>query len=1121
MKSKRDWTGLARGAMVAFAVVLASAVALGQSPPNLPPAGVYQPVPNYTGVDAGLQFRTAINDRFSGVQPISPAIVNLAIANLPTEQDGLVIFCRDCQRTTPCVAGGAGAWALGERGVWRCSSGALEGDLNANGHKVAGLAAGSASGDTLAFGQSGAVLNTLGGAKLDGSDVISNFNVNGVVNVQAFGAVCTSITESAAATAGNATITVGAIGDFKVGQHVKLDHAGAANSLATPTLTSVSRDGYGLNSRPTAEITGLDNPATPNGNCLTDSLGSAPGHNASCTTTYGYTIQAAGQTGIGTGLNGMLSDQSAIVYIDNAPATMSAANHTILKWTSSANAVAYIIRRCSGGSCTPNAASIYAVIPENPYYLGDTMYYLDMGNTFGHSETTLTGSATAADLDTYITNISGTTVTLNAAPSQTGTVTMHHDNSVAFQNAINAASLALPNQSASAFVPACATSYPLSQALTFYGLNGAGLEGWGHNIGQQIGGSQIQWDGPIGGIVINGNWSNSTRIRGIAFNATGTFNTPGIFIDIDGYGDGTPGQSGPGNTSATGSATPTHWQISDDEIAEASMCVNFGGVSNVENVAVDNVYCDGPGYIGYWSNSQETYDEVIRNGQISNHDFGTYFNRIGSFSIENTNQESNKINFRIGSISNYGRISGGVSEGAQYFLYGGPGAAANQEIDSWRVAGGSTPAGYVIFGGGSFYNMNFEGNGGIASYNISGPNLIVGSYFGAALSNLNGSGGAYLAQPGNLPITTSSGTLAQPQYTVINSAVTGSNLPPLVVEQGTSGTNASLISGGNTTQQANNGNTVQAFQRAVDPSEDGSGASAALSGNFLDLWDTLGTSIGSIDLRARAIFRGLTVNAHPRLMGVVQANGAAGASVTVNVPATVVNGDLMIAAVSSSADNHTETCPAGWNLILNESDSAHATLLTCSRVASSEPASYTFTPPNGSTRIGAIYDFAGAAAVEASNGATGGIAASLAIPAPATAQAGDAILAIAGNGECCATVSPPTNEEVASSYSSGINWGAGIYYPAAASQTFTWSGNSWTVGQQIALTLGAAAISATGPIQPGSTNYANLPATATNGQRWYCTNCDPPANPPVTCTSAGAKTGAFADGVNGAWLCVP
>jgi hypothetical protein len=148
-------------AVVALAVAIA-ALEADSSAQNLPPPGAYQPIPNFTGVGAGLQFRKAINDRFSGVQPVSPAIASITLANLPAELDGMIVFCKDCKRTTPCAGGGSGAWALGTRGQWSCSSGALESDLSANGNKLTNLAIATTSGDALGYGQSAG--GDLGGA---------------------------------------------------------------------------------------------------------------------------------------------------------------------------------------------------------------------------------------------------------------------------------------------------------------------------------------------------------------------------------------------------------------------------------------------------------------------------------------------------------------------------------------------------------------------------------------------------------------------------------------------------------------------------------------------------------------------------------------------------------------------------------------------------------------------------------------------------------------------------------------------------------------------------------------------------------------------------------------------
>jgi len=135
-------------------IVLGTIVAvMGQAPPNLPPPGAYVPIPNYTGVGAGAQFRHAINDRLSGAQRMAPAIATASFANLPAEQDGMLIYCVDCKLTAPCSGTGSGAWALGARGQWTCSNGSLEANLNANGNKLINLANGSAAGDALDFGQ--------------------------------------------------------------------------------------------------------------------------------------------------------------------------------------------------------------------------------------------------------------------------------------------------------------------------------------------------------------------------------------------------------------------------------------------------------------------------------------------------------------------------------------------------------------------------------------------------------------------------------------------------------------------------------------------------------------------------------------------------------------------------------------------------------------------------------------------------------------------------------------------------------------------------------------------------------------------------------------------------------
>ena len=109
MSSKRIVRCVLAVLALALAIVTPGAEVPAQAPPDLPPPGAYQSIPNFTGVGAGALFRQAINQRFSGAQPVSPTITNVTFANLPTEQNGMMIFCSDCKLTTPCSASGAGA----------------------------------------------------------------------------------------------------------------------------------------------------------------------------------------------------------------------------------------------------------------------------------------------------------------------------------------------------------------------------------------------------------------------------------------------------------------------------------------------------------------------------------------------------------------------------------------------------------------------------------------------------------------------------------------------------------------------------------------------------------------------------------------------------------------------------------------------------------------------------------------------------------------------------------------------------------------------------------------------------------------------------------------------------
>jgi hypothetical protein len=193
---------LSRIAIVISICLLALSASPAFTQQNLPPPGGYNPIPNFTGQDAGLDFRNAINDRFSGVQPIAPRVGSVPFASLGPEQDGSVLYCSDCQATLPCTAGGAGAWASGTHGQWQCNAPTVP-------------------------------------LKFDGTDTLPPFNGTRTneKNILDFGAIASTARINCTTTAGQANLTCSGIGssDFAVNQYVALYGAGPAPSVAQPT----------------------------------------------------------------------------------------------------------------------------------------------------------------------------------------------------------------------------------------------------------------------------------------------------------------------------------------------------------------------------------------------------------------------------------------------------------------------------------------------------------------------------------------------------------------------------------------------------------------------------------------------------------------------------------------------------------------------------------------------------------------------------------------------------------------------------------------------------------------------------------------------------------------------
>ncbi len=238
-----------RFGLIAVSVLIAlAALTTSVRAQNLPPPGAYQPIPNFTGVGAGLLFRKAINDRFSGVQPIAPSLISIAFADMGDEQDAMELYCNDCQATTPCTGGGPGAWAFGERGVWNCVAGSF---VQTTGGDLSGPFS-NATVNTVEGGQIPVTAGYTGALSLtgnsgNGSDQISGANVNGTINPRAYGAVGLKTASTCATSINSNLVTITPRGDFQNGQTVMCAHAGLPSTATAPSaFTVVASDPSGV-----------------------------------------------------------------------------------------------------------------------------------------------------------------------------------------------------------------------------------------------------------------------------------------------------------------------------------------------------------------------------------------------------------------------------------------------------------------------------------------------------------------------------------------------------------------------------------------------------------------------------------------------------------------------------------------------------------------------------------------------------------------------------------------------------------------------------------------------------------------------------------------------------------
>lgn len=297
---------------------------------------------------------------------------------------------------------------------------------------------------------------------------ISGFNINGIYNIQSYGAVSSTVAPTCTATAGSAAISCTGTGDFQVGQPITLRHAGATMTVVAPvdTVTASKWNSY-------------VNADTP------DTAGGFPGN---------YIIGAV------DGLGGVHMGSLVTILNSESPLSFSLFNKNAFTPSGAplGGNPGTVICGCVGTSCTP---ALLAIVPQNQNFYWD-MGVNTAGTQFGRTPdigTICTPGAIFNDHDNdTVAAVSNGLPTLLTHPV-TNSVTsqiLFHDNSVPINQAM---ALACPNGGT---VYAPAGTYTIGQTVEWNNCRGVRFEGAGSSIGNNIagaGGTTLEWWGALGG----------------------------------------------------------------------------------------------------------------------------------------------------------------------------------------------------------------------------------------------------------------------------------------------------------------------------------------------------------------------------------------------------------------------------------------------------------------------------------------------------------------------------------------------------------------------------------------------------------------------------------------------
>jgi hypothetical protein len=182
-------------------------------------------------------------------------------------------------------------------------------------------------------------------------------------------------------------------------------------------------------------------------------------------------------------------------------------------------------------------------------------------------------------------------------------------------------------------------------------------------------------------------------------------------------------------------------------------------------------------------------------------------------------------------------------------------------------------------------------------------------------------------------------------------------------------------------------------------------------------------------------------------------------TITVNVPSSTDNGDLMILSVISNSGSNTWTTPSGWT-VWRSNFNGRAIYY---RTASSEPASYTITQSNSATSSGYILSYRNAT-IDVMGTYSGFTSPSIAPSITTTANNAYVFYFIGSPGQANNTFSTPTGFTPLVSDTDGTNPSSAIFYKVQAT-----AGATGTASSTPAAGL------------PASIQFSIIPTTIING----------------------------------------